>query len=281
MRATSIAAIFLLGVSNISLHAQPAASTCGELITIQTHGGTTTRYSLALPKDGAQGPPPALILLPGGGGYLNLNAQGCARALTGNFLVRTAPLFRNAGFATALIDAPSNHSGTDGLKGFRITAQHADDLGRAIADVRKRIGGTVWLIGNSRGTISAANAASRLAGAAAADGLVLTSAITSAGKGGMRPWAVQTVFDLRLEAIRGPVLVVGHAADKCPRTPPSLMGRIVARTEGAREQTVMVTGAGSRHKGLDACGGSTPHGFIGHDAAVVAGISRFIRGGTY
>ena len=60
----------------------------------------------------------------------------------------------------------------------------------------------------------------------------------------------QTVFSVRLDAIRVPVLVVAHAADKCIRTPPSLAGSIVARTNGAREQTVTVTGGpGSNERG--------------------------------
>ena len=47
----------------------------------------------------------------------------------------------------------------------------------------------------------------------------------------------QTVFDLPLEAIRVPVLVVGHAADQCIRSPAGLMGDITARTNGARRRS--------------------------------------------
>jgi len=163
-----------------------------------------------------------------------------------------------------------------------MTPQHADDLGKVIADVRKRTNLPVWIVGTSRGTISAANAATRLTGSVAPDGVVLTSAITSGGPGGQKPWVVQTVFDLELEAIRAPVLVVGHAADNCPRTPAGLMSGITARTNGAREQVVTVTGgAGGARAGLDACQGQTPHGFMGQEAAVAAGIARFIRGGSY
>ena len=79
-----------------------------------------------------------------------------------------------------------------------------------------------------------------------------------------------------------PVLVVGHAADACVRTPPSLMGKITARTNGAREQVVTVTGGpGGAGTGLDACQGRTPHGFLGQEAAVAAGIARFIQRGSY
>jgi len=258
--------------------AVPPAGGCGELVSVETHGRSRTRYALAHPKATASGQP-VLMLLAGGGGHLDLDDNGCPRALTANFLVRSLALFHGTGFATALVDAPSDHPGEDGLKGFRITSQHADDLGKVIADLRKRSSSPLWVVGTSRGTISAANVAARPAGP---DGLVLTSAVTSGAKGGMRPWATQTVFDLGLEAITAPVLVVGHAGDNCPRTPASLMSSITARTNGAREQVVAVTGgSGGAPTGLEACGARTPHGFLGQEAAVVAGIGRFIRGGRY
>ncbi len=196
--------------------------------------------------------------------------------------MRSLPDFHAAGFATALVDAPSDHPGDDGLAGFRIAEQHADDLGKVTADVRTRTKGPVWVVGTSRGTISAVNAASRLTGTSAADGLVLTSAVTSGGTSRYRPWVTQTVFDLPLEAIRMPVLVVGHADDKCARTPPAHMGEITERTNGSREQVVTVTGGpGSAAPGADVCEGRAPHGFIEQETAVAAGIARFIRGGSY
>ncbi len=45
-----------------------------------------------------------------------------------------------------------------------MSAQHAEDIGKVIADVRERTKLPVWLVGTSRGAISAANAASRLTG---------------------------------------------------------------------------------------------------------------------
>jgi hypothetical protein len=95
---------------------------------------------------------------------------------------------------------------------------------------------------------------------------------------------VQTVFDVRLDTIKMPVLVIAHAADTCIRTPPSYASRIVARAGAARKQMVMVRGGPGLRlgaSGLQACEGRTPHGFVGQDSEVAAGIARFIRGGTY
>ena len=184
----------------------------------------------------------ALVLLPGGPGYAALDAKGCAGKLKGNSLVRSRDLFHRAGFVTALVDAPSDHRGEDGLGGFRMSPQHAEDIGKVIAYLRERTKLPVWLVGTSRGTISAVNAASRLTGPAAPDGLVLTSPVTSGRVGGYKAWVAQTVFSARLDAIRVPVLVVAHAADTCIRTPPSLAGGIVAahqrraRADGHRQR---------------------------------------------
>ena len=253
---------------------------CGQVVTIQTHGGTTTRYSLTP----ARGKDIALVLLVGGGGHLDLDDNGCPRALRGNSLVRSLGLFHAEGFATALVDAPSDHFGEDGLAGFRVTPEHAEDLGKVIADVRARTSASVWLVGTSRGAISAANAAARLSGPAAPEGLVLTSAVMSGFRGGRKRWVAHTVFDIPLEAIRLSVLVVGHAADSCIRSPANLMDNITARTAGPRKQAVTVTGGGpgkSTPPSEDACEGRTPHGFVGQEAEVAAGIARFIRGGSY
>lgn len=255
---------------------------CGETMTVATHGGTTTRYALNPPRPARDGAV-ALVLLPGGGGHLDLDAAGCPRALKGNALVRLAPLFQEIGFHTALVDAPSDRSGEDGLAGFRLAAEHAEDIGRIVADVRARSGAAaVWLIGTSRGSISAVNAAARLGGGPAApDGVVLTSALMAGQSGARKAYVSQTVFDAPLEAIARPLLIVGHADDTCPRSPARLMGDIAARIGSARKQFVTVTGGpgGAGGAGLAACEGKSPHGFVGQDAEVAAGIARFIREG--
>lgn len=260
-----------------------ACGRCGEAVTIPLQGGTTVRYALQPAAGGTEAPAVTLALFAGGSGHVDLDADGCPRGLRGNSLVRSIPLFNAAGFATALIDARSDHHGPDGLGGHRIEAEHAADLGRVIADLRARMRGAVWLVGTSRGTISVVNAAARLVGPQAADGIVLTSAVTVGTQAGQVAWAAQTVFDLPLQDIRMPVLVVGHADDTCLRSPASQMDRIVARTNGVREQMVTVTG-GPGGAGLSAtqvCEGRSPHGFLGQEATVVEGVARFVRGGVW
>lgn len=277
--SAAIAALMLLSAT-ASL---AQAARCGDVVAVETHNGSTTRYAFAPPVATAQGGPITLVLLPGGTGHVDLDDGGCPLALKGNFLVRSIPHFTAAGFATALVDAPSDRHGEDGLGGFRVAAEHADDLGKVIADLRARTRGAVWLVGTSRGTISAANAAARLSGSAAPDGVVLTSALMTGQAGARKAWVAQSVFDLPLEAIRSPVLVVGHSADACIRSPAERMGEIGARIGASREQVVVVVGGpGTRGaSSVNACEGRSPHGFIDQEAEVVAGIARFVRGGSY
>jgi hypothetical protein len=285
LRAATLAA--LLAHAALDALAQPnagAAARCGQVVALLTHGLTSTRYTLAYPPN-APAPPDrvALVLLPGGGGHITLDDSGCARSLTNNSLVRSLAHFHAAGFATALVDAPSDHPGDNGLAGFRTAIAHAEDLGKVIADVRARTGGDVWLVGTSRGSISAVNAASRLTGPSAPDGVVLTSAVMSGAGVARKAWVVQTVFDLPLESIGMPVLVVGHAADRCVRSPANLMDRITARTNGLREQVATVAGGPGTPGAatIEACEALSPHGFVDQEAEVAAGIARFIRGGRY
>jgi hypothetical protein len=268
------------GVCLVAVQTAVALAACGEVVTLDTHDGTSAKYSLAGVSANAT---MALVLLPGGGGFLNLDDDGCPRKLKGNSLTRKRPLFHAAGIVTALVDAPSDRQGRDGLGGFRVTAGHARDIGKVIADVRRRTGLPVWLAGSSRGTISATNAAARLSGKMAPDGIVLSSPVTSGHHGAFKAWVADTVFSNDLDEIKLPVLVVVHAEDKCIRTPPELGDDILEKTNSPREQAVTVTGGPGWDGGVSvkACKGRSPHGFVDQEEDVAAGIVRFIRGGTY
>jgi len=258
-------------------HAMALAG-CGELLKVASHEGTQTAYALAYPQDRAASRG-SLVLLAGGEGHIKLGDDACPRALKGNSLVRSVQRFHAAGFVTALVDAPSDHHGLDGLAGFRVTEAHAKDLGAVIADLRARTQLPVWVVGTSRGSISAANAAARLTGPSAPDGVVLTSALM-AGSPGKKPWATQSVFDLPLSSIKLPTLIMGHAQDRCLRSPPGEMNRLAQALGSTRKQVVTLSG-GTVPAGpasLADCEGRSPHGFEGVEAEMVEAISRFIGG---
>jgi hypothetical protein len=266
---------------SISLTAHRAEA-CGKVVSVATHEGTTTLYALSLPAGGAR-PAAVLVLLAGGGGFVNLDDAGCPRALTGNSLVVMAPILHSLGYATALVDAPSDRQeDEDGLGGFRSDPRHAEDLARIIVDLRGKTGVPVWLAGTSRGTISAVNAASRLKGAALPDGVILTSALMEGGRG-KKDWVRDSVFNHDLGAITVPLLLIGHEKDYCLRSPPERMPELLGKISSQRKQLVTMTGGPGWRGGysLKACVGRAPHGFNGLRREQAEGIARFIKTGHY
>ena len=256
---------------------------CGEAITLATRGSTTMRYAFSAGTT-APGGPLTLVMLVGGGGYLDIDDAGCPRLLNRNVLVRMRTLLNEAGIATALVDAPSDLRTDEGLGGYRIAPEHAQDLGKLIEALRSRNKGPVWIAGHSRGSISAVTAAARLTGAAAPDGVILLSGMYIGDAKARRPWAAHTVFFADLAAIKVPVLVIGHAADNCVRSPPDQMNDVIAKTRGVRQQAVTVSGgpvAPGRAPSLAACEVREPHDFTDQQAEVAAGIARFMRGNNY
>lgn len=265
------------------LFASPLAAQtrCGEIVTIDPPSGGSFALSVAVPD---ARPNAVLILLPGGNGLSDLDAYGCARALKGNSLIRSIPEFVKGGAATALSDAPAEWRGRDGLATFRAEPAHAQALGMAVREMRKRFGVPVWLVGTSRGAISAANAASRLDGDARPDGVVITSPV-SAGARANQPWVLHDVFMFPLERIAIPLLVVGHAKDACLRSPPANVPRIADKaTASPRRQAAIMDGgpeSDAKPGDLAACEGRQPHGFLDQEAETAAGILRFVAGGRF
>jgi hypothetical protein len=99
-----------------------------------------------------------------------------------------------------------------------------------------------------------------------------------------KTFVAQTVFDVPLQAIKMPVLVIGHGADNCLRSPAALMANITEKTESARKQIVTVVGgqfSPGRTPSLSTCEIREPHDFGDQEAEVAAGIVRFIQGGSY
>jgi hypothetical protein len=120
------------------------------------------------------------------------------------------------------------------------------------------------------GTVSAASATARLAGAGGPDGLVLTSTVTRQGR--ERP---ESVGDVRLKDIRVPTLVVHHRDDGCRSTPyadtPALM-----RDLGSAPRRELLTFSGGDPPQSGPCDARAAHGYLGLDTEVVAAIAKWI-----
>ncbi len=260
---------FLLFVALFAGAAPAGAGTANEeIVTIPTRDGVTLPFILLGPRTGD---PPAVILFAGGRGVINLaewNRQGDP---TKNFLVRSRKLFAAQGFLVAVPDAPSDLIGADGLAGARLEEEHARDIRAVIRRLRRFTQGPVFLVGTSRGTISAAGVAAR-APAGELGGIVLTATVTRLNNRGDK----DHVFKARLENIRVPVLIAGHEEDGCYVTPFEDSARLKRALSAAPSVEIKGYSGGGPYRGRE-CGSRHAHGFPGIEAQVVADIAAWIK----
>lgn len=235
--------------------AKPTPLATGERIErIPTRDGITLPVLVVEPK----APVGIVVLFPGGTGVLGLGAAGIAQGAD-NFVVRTRQRYADAGFVAIVVDAPSDQG--LGMNEFRISAEHAVDVTRLVAWARARWPVPVWLVGTSRGTISAANAAVRGVPVA---GLVLTSAVTEGDRRKV------TLRDLRVGEIRVPTWFVHHQHDACNASPLHGAQRLATQLTAPVEWKLFDGGAAPTGK---PCSPDSAHGFLGLDADVVGYIS--------
>ena len=86
---------------------------------------------------------------------------------------------------------------------YRLSLQHAREIGQVIAHLKGRLGVPVWLVGTSSSSLSIVNVAARLPveDLPGPDGIITTSSMTE-----LTPYCGKTVFEASLSAIRRPVL---------------------------------------------------------------------------
>ena len=259
---------YLIGLALIAIIAAPADSRAADpIVTLTTRADVTQRFVLLKPEK----PVASVILFAGGPGKVPLDRLAPDQFINrGNFLVRVRYEFQRHGFIVAIVDAPSDRQGADGMLGaFRGSPEHARDIAAVVDHLRSLANVPVWIVGTSRGTESVAAVATKLG--ERIDGAVFTSSVTSWNRAGMQ------VFDFPLETVRIPALIVADARDGCSVTPPSGAERIKnALVKSPRAQVLYFEG-GDPPKS-DACEALSEHGFLGIEKKVVAAIAEFIRG---
>ncbi len=221
----------------------------------------TTRLLITIPG----GYPKAMLLVfPGGDGTNHFREDGGKIILGGNFLVRSNPLFSKAGFATAIVDAPSDRSG--GMNGaFRTSPSHAQDIQAAIDFLGKQGFESIYLIGTSAGTLSAGYAPTMVKDARV-KGVVLTSTIAS--------FFASLLANAPLEKITSPILMVHHRDDGCEFS--KFQDALTLKTRFAKVDFVEVRG-GSPPRSIP-CEAMSYHGYLGMEEPVVQVITDWIAG---
>jgi len=256
---------FLIALMVLAVGAQAGPASAQEGVSsIRTDRGSVLRYHVTLPPGPVRG---IAVLFIGGNGRLKLarNPEPTSR----NFLVRMRKRIAGRGFIVALPDAPSDR-GRDGLVGWRSSRGHVSDIAKLARHLRSRWPVPVWLIGTSRGSISAAAGGK---GVPIVAGVVLTASVTQPG--GRRP---ATVYDAQVRELNKPVMVVHHRNDACRVSPPSGAVRLFARLTAATVRELRVIDGGRAGQGR-ACGPISPHGFLGVERETVREIVNWI--GTF
>jgi pimeloyl-ACP methyl ester carboxylesterase len=265
LRASALAGAVLCGAMAPAWAQKVPGQT---VVDLPTRPDVTVRYLALAPAQ----PKAAVLLFIGGPGVAKISENpGPDWQRENDFLIRSRELFLERGLFVAFIDVPSDHP--DGYGAFRASAEHAEDVAAVIADMRRRAPGVpVWLIGTSRGTLSAVNSAVRLPKEKGADGLVLTTSIMRPSGG---PGGTQTILDFDLASITLPTLVVHHREDSCFATlfkdAESLQGKF---THASRSGLLAFSGGPPRKSGE--CQGRAPHGFFGLERDVVDAIADWI-----
>lgn len=204
------------------------------------------------------------ILFNGGDGRVGLLTRGIPHP-GGNFLVRERRRFVADGVAVAVVDVPTDLSGM--ADDFRAGARHAEDMARVADDLAARFpAARLFLVGTSRGTVSAAYVGAALSARLA--GVVLTSSVFNATRGGFG----LAGFDYA--RIAAPLLLVHHVDDTCHATPYHA-ARALAKAYP------LVSVKGGREPKSGPCDPFSPHGFFGKEAETVRAITDWMRGRPY
>lgn len=238
----------------------PALGWGEDIVTLPTRAGVTQSYLLSAPAKGKARA--VAVLFAGGPGKVDLERE-TARTIfdRGNFLVRSRQLFARSDVAVAVVDSPSDqpHGMEDA---FRLGGEHAEDIGKVVADLKTRFPALpVFLVGTSRGTVSAA-AIGRRAGKAI-DGVVLTATLFLAS----RKQPGLSGFDFA--SIPSPVLFVHHVDDGCAYTPHASARRLADRFP-------LISVSGGPAPQSKPCEALSAHGFLGKEAETVGAIVKWM-----
>jgi len=246
-----------------------AATVCHaaeEVITIPTRDGVKLSYLLV--QDPSAAPKAVAITFIGGLGALNLAKRAESGPVkfgpTTNYLVRIRERLVDADIADAIVDAPSDKLPQGMQDEFRLGADHLADIRAVIADLKKRFpGARIYLIGTSRGTISAAALAAKLGDSV--QGVVLTSTVTNHDKMG------EALSRFDFTTIKIPLLFIHHRDDGCVTSP-------YRNVERMSKTITLISVSGGDPPQSGPCDPQSPHGYFGRDAPVAQAMRNWILG---
>jgi hypothetical protein len=248
------------------LQALPALAFESEVARLDSRPGVSLKTLFIKPQEIPLG---GVILLVGGAGQAWLKAENPQKR-SGNFLFRSADIFVQHGLLAAIPDTPSDQRE---LWNFRSSADHAADMAAVARELRRRGAPSVWMVGTSMGTVSAAHVAVRAekTGAGVYDGIVLTSSIVRQSR-----VSLESALETKLEDIRLPVLLVRHKHDTCFASLPGGADDIFERLTASSRKEIIEFEGGAEAKS-EPCEAFAPHGFFGLEEQAVKAIADWIK----
>ena len=276
-----------------TLNARTVSGACGfygEVTTRTTEGGTPVivKYIANRPSSGSA--PKAAVLLIGGGDLdMNITGNATTGAIVtsgGNFLVRTAQLFAEAGYLAVAMDRPSDRptatpsDTVQNVDEYRISVDHAIDILAVLRQVNTD-NLDVFLSGTSKGALSV------VANNLIAAGISLSSAVTR--RSSLFPdrlFINEPGFpSLQPGFVRRPAHVLLNTSDLCGVTRPvdsqALFDNLTAAGVNAAIDAVsggVPVTVFPAPDVRDVCGALDFHGYMGIEPTAVGRITAWLDG---
>ena len=178
-----LAAIFILAWSATAV-ADTSSDVATQMVQLESRPGVYTRCILYQPEE----PVGTVILFPDGNGLLGISHVFNTTQLgsSDDIPYDLMDQLLDHGIAVVLMDAPSDHDSMLGVNGwqgshiFRLSREHAQDIGTVVAYLKQEALRPIWLAGIRMGAFSATTAAIHLQEKVA--GLVIAGGITQCPK---------------------------------------------------------------------------------------------------
>ena len=270
MRSLALCATLALAAS--AAHAdtliervRASAAPYEEIVHVAVRSGVDEPVLLSM-ASAQQKPKRIVMLFPGDDGVMQIQQKGGGAwfRLLGNYLIRSRAKFVDEQDIAVSVDMPSDQY-CCANDSFRLSDQHATDVGAIIAALAARFpGAEFYLVGTSKGTVSAAWLGAKLGPKLA--GVVLTSTDTQSARDG------RGLSGFDFGTLKVPVLFVQHKFDSCHVTPYYAVEKIVREYHFP---LVTVTGSEGAH-GPD-CQAFSHHGYAGRESQVAAAIMQWVN----
>ena len=247
----------------VAAHAYAAPLDHGDLVSFASRAGVTQSLFIESPTPA---PPLVVILYSGGDGTLQLDETG-ATEMHGNFVIRTARYWVEHGYATVLVDAPSDRERAGMNDYYRRGKDALADQQAVIEQVRKRFPTSrIALVSTSRGTVTVGNVLEH------APGLADLYVLTSPESGGMRHPGIADLDVPKGYEVR--TLIVSNEHDVCPVSTFDGGKGLASRNKVAFVAEDSNEGGGDMRAN---CGGHSPHGFLGVEQKTLDDINDWMR----